>query len=439
MAGRDIITMSQKELKRLHVVHKIFDKKLKQVDAVGILGLCGRQIGRIVARIRKEGDRGIIHKSRSKPSNRTLPKKLKDKVIRLYRQKYPDFGPRFANEKLFEIDKIRIGDQTLRNWLIEDGVWQVTHKRRKYRRWRERKHHFGQMTQVDGSHHDWFEGRGPECVLMGHIDDATSKRFAGFCEYEGTLPFMDSFKRYIKRYGIPQSVYIDRHTTYKSTAKPSIEDELNNREPLTQVGRALEQLGVEVIYAHSAPAKGRIERSFKTFQDRLIKEMRLRNINAIDGANRFLKAYLPVFNKRFSVKPIEEGNLHRPLPENIDLDKILCKKTERTLRNDFTVAHDKKLYQVLERINAKKVTVEERTNGKMLITYKDKPLKYKQIIQRPAKTKPEKQYTPKPKKPYIPPKDHPYKSFKVSPYTHINSYPQKEKVGQKEKELLLVH
>ena len=323
MAGKDIIAMSQEELKRLHIIHKILDKKLKQVEAAGILGLCGRQIRRLVSRVRSDGDRGIIHKLRGSPSNRALPQKLKDKVIRLCRQKYPDFGPTFANEKLFEIHKIKIGDQTLRSWLIEDGAWQVTQRRRKYRKWRERKRYFGEMIQVDGSHHDWLEGRGPECVLMGHIDDATSTRFARFYEYEGTLPFMDSFKRYIKKHGIPQSVYIDRHTTYKSTKKPSIEDELNNREPLTQVGRALEELGVRVIYAKSAPAKGRIERSFKTFQHRLVRELRLEKIRTIKDANKFLDSYLPGFNKRFSVKPLEKGNLHNPLSSGIDLDKVL--------------------------------------------------------------------------------------------------------------------
>lgn len=427
MAGRDTVTMSQEELKRLHVIRKVLDKKLKQIDAAGILGLCDRQIRRIISRIRSGGDAAIAHRSRGKPSNRALPGKLKDKAIKLCRQKYSDFGPRFANEKLFEINKIKIGDQTLRNWLIKDGAWQVTQRRRKYRRWRERKHRFGEMSQVDGSHHDWLEGRGSECVLMGHIDDATSKRFARFYNYEGTLPFMDSFKRYIKRYGIPHSVYIDRHTTYKSTAKPSVEDELNNKEPLTQVGRALEELGVRVIYARSAPAKGRIERSFKTFQHRLIREMRLRKIKTIDEANKFLESYLPGFNKRFSVKPVETGNLHRPLPKDIDLEKILCKKTEHALRNDFTIAHDRKLYQVLDRVNAKMVTVEERTNGRMLITYKDKPLKYKPISKRPEKEKPEPKYVfTVAKRLYIPPKGHPYKRFKRSPYSRIDNYTKKE-------------
>ena len=362
MAGKDIIAMSQEELKRLHVIHKVVDKKLKQVDAADILGLVDRQIRRIVKRVCREGDKGVIHKSRGQPSNRALPKPLKDKVIKLYRQKYQDFGPKFANEKLFEIDKIKIGNQTLRNWLIEDGAWQITHKHRKHCQWRERKHHFGEMVQVDGSHHRWFEERGPECVLMGYIDDATNISFAKFYTHEGTFPAMDSFKRYIKKYGIPLSIYLDKHSTYKSTAKLSIEDELNSREPLSHFERALKELGVEVMHAHSPQAKGRIERLFKTLQDRLIRDMRLRKIKTISQANEFLGWYLSAHNKRFAIKPIEKVNFHRALPQNVDLDKILCVKTDRALRNDFTIAHFKKLYQVLDRVNVKRVTVEERIN-----------------------------------------------------------------------------
>ena len=439
MAGEDIIMMSQRELKRLHIIHEALNKKLKQFEAADILGLTDRQIRRIVKRVRKEGDVGIVHKSRARASNRAIPKKMKDRVITLYKDKYKGFGPTLAAEELFEIDKIKLSDESLRNWLIECGEWKKSRKHRQHRQWRERKHHFGQMTQMDGSHHDWLEGRGPKCVLMGYIDDATNNVFARFYNYEGTFPAMDSFKRYINKYGLPQSVYLDKHRTYKSAAKPTIENELNNTKPLSQFERALKELQVELIHAQSAPAKGRIERLFRTFQDRLIKKMRLVNIKTVDQANGFLKYYLPKHNRRFSISPIEKGNLHRPLPENINLDKILCIKTGHPLRNDFTIAHDKKLYQIMEPTTAKKVMVEERINGTMLITCKGKPLKYKQIAQKPLKAKPEKPRISKPKKLYIPPKDHPYKSFKVSPYTHINSYPQKEKVGQKEKELLLVH
>ncbi len=440
MAGEDIITMSQWELKRLHVIHKIIDKKLRQIEATGVLGLGDRQIRRIVARIRKEGDIGITHKSRGRSSNRQLPEKLRARVIKLYRQKYPDFGPKLANEKLFEIDRINIGDQTLRNWLMEDGAWQVAHKKRKHRQWRERMHHFGQMIQMDGSHHDWLEGRGPECVLMGYIDDATNVIYARFYEYEGTFPAMDSFKRYIIRYGIPHSVYLDKHTTYKSYAKRTIEDELNNTDRLSQFERALKELGVEVIHANSPEAKGRVERLFETLQDRLVKEMRLRKVRTIKEANILLGWYLPGFNKRFSVPALKKGDLHSKLPGNIELDKILCKRYEHVLRNDFTVTHNKKLYQILERTNAKKVTVEERISGRMLVVCKDECLKYKEITQRPKKKEDKPRYIPVSvrKERARPPIDHPLKgAFFKARYRQFQQYSQKEKGAQKEKELLL--
>lgn len=433
MAGKDIITMSQKDLKQLHIIHKVLDKALKQIEAADILGLCERQIRRIVKRVKEEGDSGVIHKSRGKPSHNKIPEKIKDKAIGLYRDKYKGFGPLLFSEKLFEIEKIKLSDETLRSWLMESKDWTKSRKHNEYRQWRERKHHYGEMEQIDGSHHDWFEGRGPKCVLMGYIDDAKNRVYARFYEYEGTFPFMDSFKRYSYKYGLPHSIYIDRHTTYKSTKKPSIEDELNNREPLSEVGRALKELGIEVIYAHSAPAKGRIERLFKTFQDRLVKEMRLRNIKTIEEANKFLRFYLPIFNKRFNVMPVEEGDLHRDIPKNINLDSILCIKTEHALRNDFTVAHNTKLYQILDQVDTKRVTVEERINGRLFITHNQVQLNYKEIIKRPKKQETQKIGMIKiPKKPYIPPTDHPWRS-----YPHYSQYQQKEEVGQEEKELLL--
>jgi len=428
MAGKDIIKMSTRELKRLHIIRKVINREFTQKAAAGILGLCTRQIGRITTKVKKEGDRGIIHKSRGRPSNRAKPAKLKNKILKLCRSRYKGFGPTFASEKLFEIDEIIINPETLRLWFKGAGIDYKSRKHKKHRHWRERMHHFGEMTQIDGSHHDWFEGRAPECVLMGYIDDATNTVFARFYEYEGTFPAMDSFKRYIKRYGIPYSIYIDKHSTYKSMGRPSIEDQLNNTNPLSQFERALEELTVEVIHANSPQAKGRVERLFQTFQDRLIKEMRLRKIKSIQQANSFLRYYLPVFNRRFGIKPLERADFHRPLSEAIDLDKILCVKTERTLRNDLTIAHNKQLYQVLDKTSAKKVTVQERINGTMLITYKGKTLKYKQIQQRPPK--PQRPKTFKTRQPrYAPPKDHYYRRFIVDPY---NSYLYKEKQRQEQ-------
>jgi hypothetical protein len=422
MAGEDMVMVRQGELKRLHVIQKVLERVIKQVEAAEILSLSGRQIRRIVKRIRSEGDRGIVHQSRGRPSNRRTPDKVKNNVIRLYRAQYKDFGPTLASEKLLERDGIGISDETLRRWLLEAGDWKKTRKARGHRRWRERKHYAGEMVQMDGSHHEWFEGRGPWCVLMGYIDDATGKVFGRFYEYEGTIPAMDSFKRYIQKHGLPMSVYVDRHTTYKSTAKPSIEDELNNTMPLSEFERALIELGVEIIHAHSAQAKGRVERLFGTLQDRLVKEMRLRGIRTIEEGNRFLKHYLPVYNKRFSVRPMESNNVHRCLPKGLNLDAILCIKTERTVRNDFTVAHNKKLYQVEDRTNASKVTIQDQIDGSMRMIYRDQSLRFKEIIERPVREE-KAPVMMRRRKPVRPSPNHPWRNFKFGSHKHERGKP----------------
>ena len=245
MAERDIIAMSQKELKRLHVIHKVVEGSLTQVRAAEIISLSERQIRRIVKRIGAEGDKGIQHRSRGKESNRKAPKGLIERVTRLYREKYRGFGPTLTAEKLLELDGIAISKETVRTWLIEAGQWQKGRKVRTHRQWRERKDFLGEMLQLDGSHHDWFEGRRPKCVIMAYIDDATSRVYGRFYEYEGTIPAMDSLKRYIRKYGIAMSIYMDKHTTYKSPAEPSIEDEINGTMPLSEFGRALTELGVK--------------------------------------------------------------------------------------------------------------------------------------------------------------------------------------------------
>ena len=215
MAGKDIIAMTQEELKRLHVIHKALGKHITQIEAAELIGIGLRQVQRIARIVRLEGDEGVIHKGRGRPSNRALPSKVKDKALKLYKEKYNDFGPTLGSEKLFEIDKIKLNDETLRLWLLQSGIAYKKRKSRPHRQWRERKHSFGQMIQMDGSHHNWFEGRGPECVLMGYIDDATGRPFGRFYSYEGTLAAMDSFKRYSKKHCLPVSIYLDKHPTYK--------------------------------------------------------------------------------------------------------------------------------------------------------------------------------------------------------------------------------
>lgn len=422
MAGEGILVVRHGELKRLHVIEKVLEGIIKQVEAAEILSLSGRQIRRIVKRVRDEGHRGVIHKSRGRPSNRRIAPKLKNRVIRLYRTQYKGFGPTLASEKLLERDRIEISDETLRGWLIEAGDWEKSRKRRRHRQWRERKHHEGQMVQMDGSHHGWFEDRADPCVLLSYIDDATGAAFARFDGYEGTIPAMDSFKRYIQRRGLPMKVYLDKHSTYKSTAQPSIEDQLNDEGPLSEFERALKELGVEVSHAHSPQAKGRIERLFRTLQDRLVKEMRLRGIRSIEEGNRFLEEYLPIYNKRFSVGPKEKEDFHRPVPKGVDLDAILCMKTERTLRNDFTVAHHRKLYQVEDPIRASKVMVQDRIDGSMLMTHKGRALRFKEITQRPVREK-ESLANPRKTEAYTPPVSHPWRSFKFGKHRYERGRP----------------
>lgn len=382
MVREDKVIMSVKELRRLHVIHQVIEKKITQVVASELLGLTVRQIRRISKRVRELGEKGIAHRSRGKASNRRIDGTIKARVLKVYGTMYADFGPTLASEKLAEREGIPISDETLRLWLLEAGIDHFTRRARPHRQWRERKAHAGELLQMDGSHHAWFEDRGPACVLMAYIDDATGRVHARFYAYEGTIPAMDSFKRYVKRYGLPLAVYADKHTTYKSPAEPTLTEQLAGQEPMSQFERSLLELGVSMIHAHSPQAKGRIERLFKTFQDRLVKEMRLAGITTMEEANRFLGNYLPTYNRRFAIRPAPAADLHRPVPKGSDLNRVLCIKTERTLRNDFTVTHDRKLYQIQDNLRATRVMVEERLDGSTQITHRGKRLRYQAIALR---------------------------------------------------------
>ena len=418
MTSEDIIIMSRKELKRLHLVKKAIAGEVRQVEIAEVLGISGRQVRRLVKRVGEEGDTGIVHGLRGKGSNRKYEEGFKREILGIYRNKYEGFGPVFACEKLIENEGKKLSDETLRKWLKSEGEWDWERKKRAHRRWRERKGHCGSMVQMDGSHHDWLEGRGPWLVLMAYIDDATGRVYARFYDYEGTVPAMDSFRRYIRKHGIPQSLYADKHTTYQSWEKLTVEDELEGKEKAdTQFGRALKELEVKLMAAHSPQAKGRIERLFKTFQDRLTKELRLRGIKTKEEANRFLdEEYLDKFNDKFCVTAKKRADLHTEVPKGIKLDRIFCIKERRVLRNDFTVIYGGKLYQIYDRLRAGKVTLEEQLDGRLHIYYGDKRLKYKQIETLPKK---KTEVVKKPKavflagKQWIPPKDHPWRKFKV--------------------------
>jgi hypothetical protein len=418
VTSEDIIIMSRKELKRLHLVKKAIAREVSQGGIAEILGISGRQVRRLVKQVKEEGETGIIHGLRGQESNRKYDEGFKSKVIELYRSKYEGFGPVFACEKLIENEGKKLSDETLRKWLKSEGEWDWERKKRSHRQWRERKGHCGTMVQMDGSHHDWLEGRGPWLVLMAYIDDATGRIYGRFYDYEGTVPAMDSFRRYVRKHGIPQSLYADKHTTYQSWEKLTVEEELEGkRKADTQFGRVLTELGVRLIAAHSPQAKGRIERLFETLQDRLVKELRLKGIKTKEDANKFLdEEYLSKFNDKFCVIAKERADIHRKVPKGLKLGRIFCIKEQRVLRNDFTVIYENKLYQVHDRIRPGKVTIEERLDGILRMYCGDKRLKYKQIE---ALAKRKTEVVKKPKavfmagKQWIPPKDHPWRKFKV--------------------------
>lgn len=409
MADKDMITMSRRESRRLHIIHQALDLKITQVAAAAVLGLSDRQLRRLIKRVRAEGDDGICHRSRGKASNHRIHPKIKAQALKHFKQEYADFNLTHATEKLSEVHGITISDETLRLWLAEAEISYKKRRAKKHRQRRERKACFGELVQIDGSHHDWFEGRGPLCVFMGYIDDATGIVFGRFYDYEGTIPAMDSMKRYIKLYGVPQSVYLDKHSTYKSWAEPTIDEQLSGQEPLSHFEKSLAALEVEVIHANSPQAKGRVERLFKTLQDRLVREMRLQGIKNVDEANVFLETYLPKHNRRFRKEAQEKADLHRPALPTRELDRILCIKEERTVKNDFTIAYANKVYQIEQMTRAKKVTVEEHLDGSLHITYKGKDLRCRLIEKQSPRETPDQPLVLAPRKPWIPPADHPWK------------------------------
>ena len=381
---KDVIMISSEELRRLGIIKKVLAKEMNQQEASELIGVSDRQVRRIVRRVREEGERGVIHGLRGVAGSHRVEEEQKKKIMGLYRREYEGFGPLLASEKLLERDKIKVCDETLRLWLIEEGMWKARRRPEvKQRSWRARKEHYGEMVQMDGSHHDWLEGRGPKMVLVGYIDDARGKVYGKFYEYEGTQPAMDSLKGYIKKNGIPTSIYLDKHSTYKVNKKETYREwPFRDEEELTQFGRACQQLGIELIYAGSPQAKGRIERLFETLQDRLIKEMRLENVKTVEEANKFLSEYLRKFNKQFMVAAKRSGDYHRNA-QGIPIDEILSIQTQRVLRNDRTVVHEGQWYQVLAKTRAKQVTMCEYINGRMVIKHNNHRLEYKPIAGHP--------------------------------------------------------
>ena len=413
--------MKPREIKRLHLIHQALEQKISQKQAAEIAELSARQMRRLMKRVETEGDRGILHRRRGKPSNRRIADKTKQKVLALFEKHYADYGPTLASEKLHERHQIQVHAETLRLWLCQARLPYKQRKARPHRQWRQRRSCFGEMVQLDGSHHAWLEERGPKLVLMGYIDDATNTVEARFYDHEGTVPALDSFRRWVQRYGIPCSVYLDKHTTYRSPQTPTVEEQLQGREhSQSQFQRAMSELGVEVIHAHSPAAKGRIERLFQTLQDRLVKELRLAKASTLAEANQFLESYLPLYNQRFGVEAAQPTDLHRRAPARLDLDTVLCLKTQRRLNADSTVQHEGQVYLVEDRIKAQTVMVHQHLGGSIDLRCHNRSLRYRTVPHRPHKTQPTVKPTLAKTTRHRPAAEHPWRGSYKRPKSEIH-------------------
>lgn len=373
--------MSRKERKRLTVMAGVQDEELTLVQAAELLGVCYRQSKRIWKRYQDHGDAGLVHRLRGKPSARRKPNKLRVQALALYaEERYADFGPTLMAEQLAKA-KLVVDHETLRRWRMAAGQHPVRRRKQAHRQWRERKPCFGAMVQLDGSHHDWFEGRGPRCVLMVMVDDATNRMRARFFEEETTRASYDVLEGWVRKHGLPGSLYVDRDSIYRCEGVASIAEQLAGKQPQTQFGRAMEALGVELILANSPQAKGRVERMNGTLQDRLVKEMRLAGISDLESANRFLDGkYLQAFNRQFQREAASPVDVHRAAPQH--LNDVLSWEAERVVTGDWTVACAGTRYQLDRQHEAlslvrRKVIVRTRRDGQVQLLYRSKLLKWR--------------------------------------------------------------
>jgi len=373
-----IITMSQRELQRLEIINKVIEKRLTQKQASKQLGICRRQLCRLIKCFRESGATGLVSKRRGKPGNHRYPDYFRGYVIEVIRGNYADFGPTLACEKLFEKHDIGVSVETVRNWMIAEGLRESRRQRaQRVHQPRYRRDCFGELIQIDGSEHWWFEDRGPKCTLLVYIDDATSRLMhLKFVESESTFDYFRATREYIDRHGKPIAFYSDKHATFRVNQKDAA-----TGTGMTQFGRALHELNIDIICANTSQAKGRVERANKTLQDRLVKELRLEGLSSIAQANSFLPAFMEQYNKRFAKDAKNPKDCHRPMAEFDDLDLVMSWQEARTVSSSLTVQYDKVIFllepnTITAAIKRKKVVIHDYPDGRLEIRYDGLPLPY---------------------------------------------------------------
>ena len=395
--------MSARDRDRLQVLHEVGKGQLTQQEAGEQLGVTERWVRKLVARMRQEGDGGILHRLRGRASNRKIPEKTRQKAVKLVQGKYRGFGPTLASEYLAEREGITVSKETLRQWLLEAGVWKRKQRRvEEVHEWRPRRSCRGELVQWDTSEHDWLEGRGEKLYLIAMIDDASSRLLARFVQHDSTAENLRVLRTYLQRWGRPVAFYTDKAGLFQVHRPASREEQLAGEEARTQIGRALEELGIERIAAHSPQAKGRVERCFGTLQDRLVKGLRVAGARTREEANAYLEGeFLPEWEQRFTVEPRNPSDAHRRLQREHNLAAILSQVESRVVANDYTLRFQGQSYRVAREgitagLRGSRVRVERRLDGTMAVRFRGR---YLAIARCEAKAETETSPRARPEKP----------------------------------------
>ena len=374
-----VLSMSKQEFSRLDVLLRVQSGRLRVEDACALIGLRRRQVFRLLRGLRQEGATSLLSKRRGKPGNHRLAAEVRTLALSLVRERYADFGPTFAAEKLAEVHGCSVSRETLRGWMIADGLWvDRRHRLPSPHQPRRRRDCLGELVQIDGSEHAWFETRGEACTLLAFVDDATSRLMQlRFVASESTFDYFRTTRGYLQAHGKPVAFYSDKHNIFRVNAKDAV-----GGDGITQFGRALSELNIDIICANTPQAKGRVERSFGTLQDRLVKDLRLAGISTIAAANAWLPGFIEAYNARFGREPTNAKDLHRPLTEADDLDEILAWREERTVTKNLTLSYDQmklllKPTPFVRGLVRKKVEVVNYPDGRFAVQFEGTSLPFR--------------------------------------------------------------
>lgn len=408
------LTMSTKERARMMACERVASGTLGIAEAAAMLSISTRQMRRSLRRYEAEGDAGLVHASRGRPSNRAADPERKDAVLARVRERYEDFGPTLASEKL-AADGLAVNPETLRRWMDEAGIREARPHKATHRRAREPRRHFGELVQMDGSHHDWFEGRRDRCCLMQMVDDATGVRMMLFSEEETTLAALRLLSQWIARHGIPSALYTDKKSVYWPIRKPTIEEELAGKRPLTSFGAVCDSLKIRIIAANSPQAKGRVERANGVAQDRLVKELRLAGASTLEEGNAVIATGF--LDARFARDPASEADFHRPLAPDEDVGALLRVREPRVLTSDYTLRFEGRVLQILRQpglpLVGRKLTVARCLDGTLRVEHDGRELAFQDVTSiwaRPVREEAWPQPGPTaPRPPAVPAPAHPWR------------------------------